>query len=125
MWKEYNPNPKSARVGDCSIRALSKALNMSWDSAYILTATKGYEMKDMPSANAVWGAVLREYGFKRKSIPDRCPDCYTAADFCKEHSQGIYVLGFGNHVATEIDGTLFDAWDSSLESPQYYFYKED
>ena len=27
MWKKYNPNPKGACVGDCTVRAISKALN--------------------------------------------------------------------------------------------------
>ena len=26
-WKEYNPNPKNARVGDCTIRAICKAVS--------------------------------------------------------------------------------------------------
>lgn len=125
MWVEYNPSPIGARVGDCSVRAVAKALNMSWNEAYILIAVKGYEMKDVISSNAVWGAVLRDNGFKRKAIPDSCPNCFTAEDFCKEHPQGIYVLGFGNHVATVIDGQLFDSWNSIREIPQYYFYKEE
>lgn len=125
MWVEYLNNPMGRRVGDCSVRAVAKALNMSWNEAYILIAVKGYEMKDVISSNAVWGAVLRDNGFKRKAIPDSCPNCFTAEDFCKEHPQGIYVLGFGNHVATVIDGQLFDSWNSIREIPQYYFYKEE
>ena len=31
MWKKYNPNPKGACVGDCTVRAISKALNQSWE----------------------------------------------------------------------------------------------
>jgi hypothetical protein len=73
----------------------------------------------------VWGAVLRQHGFVRKSLPDECPDCYTAEDFCKDHPKGIYVLGFGGHVATVVDGDIYDAWNSSHEIPQFVWYKKE
>ena len=124
MWKYYQPNPTGRNVGDCVVRAVSKALGLDWQQAYAEIAAEGYFLFDMPSANAVWGAVLRQDGFRRRSIPDSCPDCYTAEDFCREHPAGVYVLGFGNHVATVIDGDIFDSWDSSQEIPQYFWSKE-
>lgn len=119
MWVRYNPNPYKRSVGDCSVRAVAKALDVDWNTAYMLTTKFGYSMGDMPSSDAVWGAVLREHGFRREVIPNRCPDCYTATDFCREHPQGVYVLGFGGHVATVVDGDLYDSWDSSNEIPIY------
>ena len=95
----YNPNPVGRMVGDCAIRAIAKALNMSWETAYISITINGYSMGDMPSSDSVWGATLRQNGFYRTSIPSTCPDYYTAEDFCKDHPEGIYVLGFGGHVA--------------------------
>lgn len=125
MWKEYNPNPFEQRTGDCSVRALTKALGMDWDSVFALTAEKGFEQKRVQSTDSVWGAVLRNHGFKRESIPDSCPDCYTAEDFCRDHPKGIYVLGFGGHVATVVDGILYDAWNSSYEIPQFVWYRKE
>ena len=125
MWAEYNPNPTGRRVGDCAVRAIAKALNKTWEEAYVLIMTAGFQMGDMPSSNSVWGAVLRQNGFKMTAIPDTCPDCYTAEDFCKECPEGTFVLGFGNHVAAVIDGTLYDSWDSSKEIPQYVWYLKD
>lgn len=125
MWIEYNPNPVARRVGDCAVRAIAKALNTTWESAYAMITANGYAMGDMPSSNSVWGAVLRQHGFYRKAIPDGCPDCYTAEDFCLDYPEGVYVLGFGDHVATVVDGDLYDSWDSSLLVPQYFWYKED
>ena len=121
----YNPNPTSRRVGDCSVRAVAKALNLDWETAYCLIVANGYIMGDMPSSDAVWGSVLRQAGFYRDIIPNSCPDCYTAADFCEDHPQGTYVLGFGGHVATAVDGSLYDSWDSSREIPIYVWYKKE
>ena len=124
MWKEYNPNPTGRRVGDCAIRAIAKALDTDWETAYALIAKNGYVMGDMPSSNAVWGSVLRQHGFKRSVVPNNCPDCYTAEQFAMDHPRGVYVLGFGNHVATIRNGILFDSWNSLNELPQYYWKKE-
>ena len=35
MWIEYLNNPLGLRVGDCVIRAISKALNATWEEVYI------------------------------------------------------------------------------------------
>lgn len=125
MWVDYNPNPTGRRVGDCAVRAVAKALNVDWESAYAMITTDGFQMGDMPSSNSVWGAVLRQNGFYRQAIPDSCPDCYTAEDFINDNPKGTYVLGFGSHVATVIDGNLYDSWDSSKEIPQYYWYRKE
>ncbi len=125
MWKQYNPNPTGRNVGDCAVRAVSVALDIDWEEAYDLIAEAGYNMGDMPSSDSVWGAVLRQHGFYRKAVPNTCPDCYTAEDFANDHPRGVYVLGFGGHVATIVDGTLYDSWDSSGKIPVYFWYRKD
>ena len=123
-FEYYNPNPAGRRVGDCAVRAVAKAINTDWETAYSLIAKNGYYMCDMPSSDSVWGAVLRQHGFYKYAIPNTCPECYTAKDFVNEHMRGVYVLGFGGHVATAIDGTLYDSWNSMNEIPIYYWKKE-
>lgn len=125
MWIQYNPNPTGRSVGDCAVRAVAKALNIDWEQAYVMIAANGFAMGDMPSSDSVWGAVLRESGFYRKSISNTCPDCYTVEDFCRDHPEGTYVLGFGGHVATIKDGNLYDSWNSSQEIPIYAWYRKE
>ena len=125
MWKLFNNNPTGRNVGDCAIRAVSKALGISWEAAYIMIASNGFSMGDMPSSDSVWGSVLRQNGFYRKAIPNTCPDCYTAEDFAQDNPIGTFVLGFGGHVATIIDGYLYDSWDSSKEIPVYVWFRKD
>lgn len=124
VWIKYNPNPTGRMVGDCAVRAIAKALGVTWEDAYYMISDNGYVMGDMPSSDSVWGSVLRQNGFYRHSIPNSCPDCYTTEDFAKDHPKGVYVLGFGGHVATVKDGYLYDSWDSSNDIPQYYWSKE-
>lgn len=121
----FNPNPVMRTVGDCAVRAVAKALDISWEDAYAKIIVNGFRMGDMPSADSVWGAVLRQNGFYKKAIPNTCPDCYTAADFCEDHPKGTYVLGFGGHTATVVDGDIYDAWDSSNEIPIYVWFRKE
>ena len=125
MWIKYNPNPTGRFVGDCVVRAVAKALDISWEEAYDLITDAGYIMGDMPSSDSVWGAVLRQHGFYRKAIPNQCPDCYTVEEFARDNPEGIYVLGFGGHVATVVDGDLYDSWNSSREIPIYAWFRKD
>lgn len=123
MYSHYNPNPHGKRVGDCVVRALSKATNKSWVETYIELCLLGYIMGDLPSSNKVWDSYLNTQGFTRHIISTECLDCYTINDFCNEYPQGIYVIGTGSHAVCVVDGKIFDTWDSSDETP-IYFYKK-
>lgn len=125
MWELYNTNPTGKHVGDCTVRALTKALDLTWDQAYSMLAMQGYIMGDMPSSNAVFGAVLKAHGFKREIIPNECPDCYTLEDFANDHPAGTFVVGMSGHVATVIDGVIYDAWHSENEVPIYVWRKDE
>lgn len=124
MYSAYNPNPMGARVGDCTVRAISRATGEGWDTVYCGLCVEGLRLCDMPTANHVWGAYLRRHGFRRRALPDDCPDCYTVADFCRDHPHGTYVLAISGHVVCVDDGSYYDTWDSGAESPAYYWYKE-
>lgn len=125
MWIQFNNNPAGRVVGDCAVRAISKALNMGWEAAYIALALNGLQMADMPSSNSVWGSLLRQHGFYRKNLPDTCPVCYTVEDFCEDNPKGLFVVGTGNHVVTIIDSCYFDSWDSGKEIVQFVWYKKE
>lgn len=124
MYKRFENNPCGKNTGDCAVRAISVALDVEWYYAFDLLTKEARRMCDMPSADAVWGAVLRRNGFTRSIMPNSCPNCYSAADFCHDHPNGTYVLAFGGHVATVRNGILFDSWDSSQEIPQFYWYRK-
>lgn len=83
-------------------------------------AVMGLQMGDMPSSNNVWGAVLRQHGFRRAAI-----DGGSAADFCRAHPEGTYVLTMDRHVAAVVDGQIYDTWDCTSEEPIYYWHKEE
>lgn len=124
-WRNYNPNPAGRSVGDCAVRALAKATGQDWETAYAELAKNAFQMADMPSSNGVIAATLRRHGFTRETIPNTCPDCYTIERFAEEHPTGTYVVGTGNHVVTIHDGQIWDAWDSSQETPIFFWRRKN
>ena len=125
MWKFFNPNPVGAREEDCAVRAVCAALGVDWDTAFDMIAKNSKQMGTMMHKNAAWGSVLRQHGFIRKIVPNTCPDCYTAADFCIDHPDGVYVLGFDGHTACVRYGVLLDTWNSLDEIPIFYWYRKE
>lgn len=125
MWVEHNENPIARRTIDCVVRAIATAMQKDWDSIFVGLTEKSFDLKDMPTANHVWGAYLRANGWKREVIPNECPDCYTVNDFCREHPQDIYILALDGHVVCVMEGDFYDTWDSGEEIPLYYWRKEN
>lgn len=121
MYIYFNPNPKNKSVGDCTVRAVSKVLGISWEEAYWSLCTVGNDEGDMPNSNAVVATLMKQKGFKRKIIPDTCPRCYTLTDFVEDHPNGAFLVAFGTHAVAVRDGSYFDSWDSGNEIPIYYF----
>lgn len=124
-FKNYNPNPQNNLVIDCTVRAISKATGQSWDETYIGLAVQGYEAKDMPNSNFVWGQYVKKLGFRKSPLPNTCPDCYSVKQFCRDYPRGTFLLATGNHVVTVVDGDYYDTWDSGDEIPVYFWVKGD
>lgn len=123
MWIEHNENPRARRTVDCTVRAISKATGKGWEDTFMGICVRAFRTSDMPSANHVWGAYLREHGWERHIIPNECPDCYTVKDFCREYPHGSYILALDGHVVCVVDGDYYDTWDSGDEIPLYYWKK--
>ena len=124
MWQQYNPNPIAGnRVGDCVVRAISKALGQDWETTYAELAMYGFMRCDMPNANHVWGAYLKSRDYKQYLIDDKGKRIYTVEDFCQDNPHGTYILAIDGHVVCVVDGQYYDSWDSGKEIPIYYWTK--
>ena len=121
LWKPYNPNPKLNRVGDCTVRAISKATGKTWEQVYAALTAYGFMRCDMPSANHVWGNYLKSQGFVREFVDDHGQALYTVEDFARDHPTGTYILAIDGHVVCAVDGFYYDSWDSGQEVPVYYW----
>ena len=124
MYKHYQPNPRGVQTDDCVIRALTKALDVDWDTASVYAIVQQIRDSDLYVKNYVWGNLLLRNGFTKHHIPDTCPDCFTVEDFAKEHPHGLYILGTGEHAVAVVDGDWYDTFDSGAMIPIVYYEKE-
>nr|DAZ38427.1 MAG TPA: hypothetical protein [Caudoviricetes sp.] len=113
----HNENPYNRNVGDCTVRAISTALDQDWDTTYIGLCLEGYLLKDMPSSNEVWRSYLSRYGLERRMAPPHT----TVNEFARTHRSDVYLLGLNSHVVCIIDGTILDTWDSGEKEVLYYW----
>lgn len=124
MYKYFNNNPLGRKtVGDCSVRAVSKALGISWDEAHDLLSDMSKDMGTIMNDNDVISAVLRMNGFYKENLPCTTRDCYTVKEFARENPIGTYVVGTGSHVVTIIDGNYYDSWPSGDESIIFFWVR--
>lgn len=124
MYIKYQPNPRGIQTDDCVIRALTKALDVDWDTASVYAIVQQIRDSDLYVKNYVWGNLLLRNGFTKHHIPDTCPDCFTVEDFAKEHPHGLYILGTGEHAVAVVDGDWYDTFDSGAMIPIVYYEKE-
>lgn len=123
-YVNFSNNPLRRNTGDCVIRAISVAERISWDDAFWLLAKKAFELADVMTSNATWSALLKELGYQRYVIPDKCPDCYSIEQFADDHRKGTFIVGTGTHAVAVVNGDYYDSWKSGDEIPMYYFKKE-
>ena len=136
MWRRININPKNQDVGDCTIRAISMALNQNWYLTHSDLCALSRQMADMPSSNRVLFEYLKLRGYTRHTIETECPNCLSVIDFCNNHPVGEYLLSTCDYVSANkivvtashmifcAYGTYYDSWNSGREIPLYYFEKE-
>ena len=129
MYKYYQPNRKDLKdkYGDCTIRALSKALGVTWLEAFELTIPycKEYQCTnifDMP--HDLEAQVMNKLGFRYYGVSNaKGSKRPTVASFARSHKAGVYILNVANHEVAVIDGVYYDTWDCGYKSLYGYYEK--
>lgn len=127
LFEYYQPNDKDLKdkYGDCTIRALSKALEVSWLEAFdlmiplcreaqvanIFGAPSNIEREIVCKLGFTYTGVSNKKGTKRPTV----------WQFAKDHPKGHYILNVANHEVACVDGKYFDTWDSGDKSLYGYY----
>lgn len=119
-----NPNPKELWTGDCTVRCVSIALNISWEEAYELLVEEGKRLYTVMSNMDCVEEVLKKNGFIRIPISVRKGQKRPTMRklLAKPEYKNCVLVGRAtHHVMTARDGKVRDTWNSS-ERPLYKFY---
>lgn len=129
-FQYYQPNKKDLKdkFGDCTIRALSKALDCSWVEAFDVTVPYCREYQcsnifDLPIQ--IEKDIFEELGFEYHGISNKRGSTRPTVDeFAKAHPTGTYILNVAHHEVACVDGKYYDTWDSGYKCLYGYFEKK-
>ena len=121
MYIEFNGNPCGKSTGDCVVRAISVAENKSWRKVYLALCVEGYEECTFGDDNKTWDKYLKSIGYRKFNLPEN--KGYKLSDFANSHKEGSYIAGTGTHAVAVVNGDIIDSWDSSGDTPLYYYAK--
>lgn len=135
----YNANPKNKFTEDCTVRALTVALDIPYKQALMELVESSLKTGYSVSSIENIGKVLAYHGWKKMKQPRKKDNTkYTGEEFCKVQQQWLFTddhfewefvnnvvinnivisprlfcnIG-GGHVAAIIDGKVWDTWNST------------
>lgn len=130
-FQYYQPNKKDIKdkFGDCTIRALSKALNLTWLEAFdVMTPIcREYQISNIfDTPLCLRKELLSKLGFTYFPISNKKGiKRPTVRSFAKDNPKGAYIAIVAKHVVAIVDGKYYDTWDSGECSLYGYFRKEE
>ena len=81
VW--YNHNPKNRKTGDCVIRAISKALDQTWDDTLDGLVEISHATKYNVTSSECYTRYLQKHGYiKHKQLRKSDNTKYTGEEFC-------------------------------------------
>lgn len=121
------PNPtekKKAKKDDCTMRAISIVLNITWQEAFDILVNEARKQYDMPNSMKVLEKVLKNNGFETITMKiEKGRKRLTAEQFAKSTRKGTYILRVAKHVCAVVDGKIKDAWNCG-DSCIYKIYQK-
>lgn len=127
----YQPNKLDIKdeYGDCTIRALSKALNISWLEAFDLTIPycRKYQIPNVFfTSKKIEMEVMKDLGFEYYGISNKKGTKRpTVKEFASSHKEGTYILNVANHEVACVNGKYYDTWDSGFKSLYGYYERKN
>jgi hypothetical protein len=119
----YNPHPKGLYTGDCVKRALTKAIGIDYSRISQLLIiemhNRGYNVNNIEQ---VYGPLLKRFGFSEYTGSIQFHN-KNAFQLSKLFPKGIVVIQSSSHLATMVDGQLFDSWNSSTNQAKSIWVK--
>ena len=106
-FKKYNANPLNKVVNDCSIRALSLALNKSWDDVLKDLCKIALKLKVNPTEIKAINEYLKDFEKVGQRVI-RGERRLKVDDLSKNKT---YILYMANHLTILNKGVLIDTWD--------------
>jgi hypothetical protein len=122
----HNENPKGRLIGDCVIRALSKATGKSWDEVYEELYIIGKKKKRMMNDPKVYKVFLEQQGFKLSPARrDENNKMITVEEFSYNvDADTMYVIHTRKHLTIVFNGDIYDTWNTGEQRAGKFYFKQ-
>lgn len=115
-YQKVNVNPKGRFVGDCVIRAISTAMDISWDNVYKDLCEIGLKEKRMPNDKKVFHKYLEKNGWVKCKQPkyfDKTKYVVKDLDLYlgKDRVEETLIISVAKHLTVIKSGSVVDTWD--------------
>ena len=130
-FKYYNANPKNRITGDCVFRAISNALDQTWEQTVMemaeFSCKTGYAINDKKGIER----YLKSKGWVKYKQPRKEDGTkYTGKEFCEEiqthrrwyEPQIVAMIG-GHHIVSIMWGQVQDIWDCTNKTVGNYWMR--
>lgn len=109
------------------MRALSKALWLTWVEAFDITIPICRELQTYTIFDGEHGMTVEamdRLGFDYDGVSNKRGSKRPTVDsFARDHKQGTYIVKVAHHVVAVVDGKYYDTWDSGDRSLYGYYTK--
>ena len=109
-FQYYQPHPEGMVIGDCSTRALTKALDVDWETAFNLQIEMALGCHAHTSSAEVCDKLLISQGFVRKEFkkPSKITEIYlTEPAVIENDNHCVYTDGTFYYDLNVMDTTLY------------------
>lgn len=128
-WVYFQPNEKDLKdeVGDCAIRAVCKAFNMDWITAFDSLCKYARKNQCLPNQEKATHPFFEESGWHYTSMGRG--KRITVTDLAKTLDKSPVIahvrVGYRTHLVTIQEGKYYDTWDCGTRLVYGYWSKED
>lgn len=121
MYQNFNANPEGKVINDCLIRAMAKALPLTYQQAKTLLEETGAKIGAAYNSSVTLEFVVKDLGLQICPVATRKTFGKAALDTLYGYFERdtTYIFLANNHAAAVIDGVIYDTWDSSRKIVQH------
>jgi hypothetical protein len=117
VFEHFQPNIRKSNASDCSIRAVAKIFEISWDAALDLIVKYSHKYGENTNNSLNLNTVFFEELGMHVYQPAKK---ITFGEFAAKHPDGVYALNSHGHICACVNGVLYDSWDSRKNRLWFY-----
>lgn len=117
VFEHFQPNIRKSDASDCSIRAVAKIFEISWDAALDLIVKYSHKYGENTNNSLNLNTVFFEELGMHVYQPVKK---ITFGEFAAKHPKGVYALNSHGHICACVNGVLYDSWDSRKNRLWFY-----